>query len=105
MHSNHCLSCKLLFVLFLCIAFISTQAQNQNKIDSLLNVLKRANEDTNKVNILNALGRELSSSNPDTTIILANQALSLSVKAKSKKHIANSYHVMAWADLVKGNYP
>ena len=80
-------------------------AQNpQHKIDSLLNVLKRAKEDTTKANTLNALGRELSNSNPDTSIILANQALSLSEKATSKKHIADSYHVIAQANRVKGNY-
>ena len=98
-------SCKLLFAFFLSAAFlISTQAQSQNKIDSLLNVLKKAKEDTTKVNTLNALGRELLRSNPDTAIILANQALSLSKKAKSKKLIADSYIVIAQADYVMGNY-
>ncbi len=97
---------KLLFVLFLSTAFINTvHALNQNKVDSLLNDLKRAGEDTSKVNTLNALGMELSWSNPDTAIILANQALSLSEKTTSKKHSANSYHVIGWANYVKGNYP
>src|SRR5688572_6340606 len=77
--------------------------QNQHKIDSLLNVLNTTKEDTGKVNILNALGRALSDSNPDTSLILANQALSLSKKAKSKKLIADSYNVIALADYRIGN--
>ncbi len=97
---------KLLLVFFLSTAFInSVHALNQNKVDSLLNVLRRTGEDTIKVNILNALGMELSWSNPDTAIILATQALSISEKATSKKHIAYSYHVIGWANYVKGNYP
>jgi signal transduction histidine kinase len=84
--------------------FISTQAQNQNKIDSLLQVLSTSKEDTNKVKTLNTLGRKLSRINPDTSIILANQALSLSEKLTSKKHIAIAYSVIGWANFVKGNY-
>lgn len=80
-------------------------AQHQQKIDSLLQVLSTAKEDTTKVNTLIALGTALSYSNPDTSIILANQALSLSEKAKSKKHIADSYHAIGLANYGKGNYP
>src|SRR5689334_25207145 len=95
---------KTLFVFFSSVVFfISTQAQNQNKIDSLLNVLKGAKEDTNKVNTLNDLGLELTNNNIDTSIILANQALSLSKNAKSKKHIADSYDVIVLADYRIGN--
>ena len=92
-------------MIFSAACFQPCSAQNpQHKIDSLLQVLKTAKEDTSKVNTLIALGWELRNSNPDTSIILANQALSLSEKARSKKHIADSYHVIAWADFVKGNY-
>lgn len=78
--------------------------QDQKMVDSLLYVLKIAKEDTGKVNTLNALGRALSHSNPDTSIILANQALSLSEKVTSKKHIADSYFIIAVSEFVKGNY-
>ena len=97
---------RLISVLLLCgVLFNSAQAQKQQKIDSLLNVLKTAKEDTNKVNHLYNLGRELLYSNPDTSMILGNQALSLSEKATSKKHIADSYHIIALAYFLKGNYP
>ncbi len=80
-------------------------AQNQNMVDSLLNDLKRAKEDTGKVNTLNALGDEMLYINPDTSIIFANQALTLSEKLKSKKHTADSYLLIACYDNMKGNYP
>jgi signal transduction histidine kinase len=89
---------------FTAASFQICTAQSQNKIDSLLNVLKTAKDDTSKVNTLNALGTELTNSNIDTSIILANLALSLSKKAKSKKHIADSYDVIVLADYRIGNY-
>ncbi|MBK6698944.1 MAG: tetratricopeptide repeat protein [Saprospiraceae bacterium] len=97
---------RLISVLLLCgVLFNAAQAQKQQKIDSLMNLLKTAKEDTNKVNHLYNLGRELMYSNPDTAMILGNQALSLSEKATSKKHIADSYHIIALAYFLKGNYP
>jgi len=48
----------LLFILSFVIA-VDVQAQNQNKIDSLETLLKRAQEDTNKIEILNYLCHEL----------------------------------------------
>jgi two-component system sensor histidine kinase UhpB len=86
------------------ICFQLCAAQDRNKIDSLLNILKTAREDTGKVNTLIDLSRELRSSNPDTSIILATQALSLSQKGTGKKHIADCYHEIALANGVKGNY-
>ncbi|HLG33512.1 MAG TPA: tetratricopeptide repeat protein [Bacteroidia bacterium] len=97
---------KILLLVFSTACLQLCSAQNpQHKIDSLLQVLSTSKEDTGKVNTLNALGMALSNSNPDTSIMLANQALSLSEKAASKKHIADSYHVIALANSVKGNYP
>ena len=77
---------RLISVLFLCgVLFNSAQGQNQQKIDSLLNLLKTAKEDTNKVIYLNDLGDEMVYSDPDTAIILGNQALSLAEKSGDKK--------------------
>ena len=85
---------------FACNAF----GQSQNKIDSLLSVLKGAHEDTGKVIILNALARALSSRNPDTSIILATQALTLAKKVTCKKHTASAYHLIAAAEFLKGSF-
>ncbi len=51
-------------------------AQNK-KIDSLLTLLKTDKPDTTKVKHLNALGWALMNQNPDTAIILGNQALDI----------------------------
>jgi two-component system sensor histidine kinase UhpB len=96
--------CKALLFFLLCAAFFMSQA-TQPKMDSLLNVLRSMKEDTTKVNVLNALRLELCSHNPDTSIILASQALSLSEKVKSKKHIADSYYAIGCTYYEIGNYP
>lgn len=49
----------------------------QNKIDSLLSLIKIDIEDTTKVKHLNDLGWELMYQNPDSAIILGNQALAI----------------------------
>ncbi len=96
---------RLISGLFLCgVLFNSAQAQNQQKIDSLLNVLKTAKEDTGKVNQLNMLGWELMNSNPDTSTLLSTQALQLAEKKQWKKGIANSYNQLGWFNFLKGEY-
>lgn len=93
---------RLISLLFLCgVLFNSVQAQNQQKIDSLLNVLKTAKEDTNKVNRLNAIGWELMNINPDTSILLSTQALQLAEKNQWKKGIANSYNQLGWFNFLE----
>src|SRR5687768_4254714 len=66
---------NLLFCLFLVFSISNAQ---QSKIEALHSLLKRDKPDTNKINHLNDLGWELSYSNPDTSIILGKQALSIS---------------------------
>ncbi len=62
----------LLFSLMIAVQHLSV-AQTRT-IDSLRAALKTAGQDTNKVNILNALSYELLYSNTDTTIYYANLA-------------------------------
>ncbi len=50
----------------------------QNKIDSLLTLIKKDKEDTTKVNHLLDIGDRLVKSRPDTVMVLANEALLLS---------------------------
>ena len=95
----------ILAAVIILVACFQCSAQNQNTIDSLFNILKETEEDTIKVNILINLAWNLSGSNPDTSLILANEALTLSEKIRSKKHIAKSYHEIARANSEKGNYP
>lgn len=80
------------FLLLLFLPVISYgQKQGQSLIDSLLQVYKREETDTQKVNILNNLSYAYSSINPDSSIILAQQALALSEKINWPKGIANAY--------------
>jgi tetratricopeptide (TPR) repeat protein len=80
-------------------------AQNV-KIDSLLNVLKTAKEDTNKVNTLNELSKKLwQTGNFDSAFIHAENAKKLSVKLNSKKGIAIACNSIGVIYFYQGNYP
>jgi two-component system, NarL family, sensor histidine kinase UhpB len=92
-------------VLFLCgVLFNSAQAQNQQMIDSLLNVLKTVKEDTGKVKCIYLLGQEMIDYNPDTSIILSNQALTLAKKINWKKGISTSLGNLGSCYFNKGDY-
>lgn len=77
----------------------------QNKIDSLLFLLKKDSPDTNKVTHLNALGWEYKYRNPDTSYILLSQSLALAKKIKWEKGIANALGNIGGYNLNQGNYP
>lgn len=78
-------------------------AQN-NRIDSLRSMLKSAGEDTNKVNILNALSYELLYSNSDTTIYYATLAKNLSEKLNYTRGTASAYLRLGQAYNNLGSY-
>lgn len=78
-------------------------AQN-NRIDSLRAMLKSAGEDTNKVNILNALSYELLYSNSDTTIYYATLAKNLSEKLNYTRGTASAYLRLGQAYNNLGSY-
>src|SRR5258706_318588 len=68
---------KILIQLFVILCVAEVSFAQQNKIDSLLALLKKDKEDTSKVSHLNSVGRALMYSNPDTSIVLAEQALQI----------------------------
>lgn len=82
---------------------VLAQKQGQERIDSLLFVLINYHStcdytclaDSLKINTLNKLGFELSSQNTDTSLILHNEALNLSLKIKWQLGIGNSYYSLA----------
>jgi len=79
-------------------------AQGQNT-DSLRQAVKSAKDDSTKVNLLNALAWELKYENPDTAILLAEQALSV---AKITKWVPGYYiscNKLGVFNGIKGNYP
>lgn len=78
-------------------------AQN-NPIDSLQAILKTAGQDTNKVNILNALSYELLYSNADTTVYYATLAKNLSEKLNYSRGTASAYLRLGQAYNNLGSY-
>jgi len=76
-----------------------------NKIDSLKTVIQTTDHDTTKIKALNKLGWSLMYSNPDTAIILGNQALELTEKTKDEKSKANTLHNLGAYHYIKSDYP
>src|SRR6187401_1171744 len=81
---------SILFISLLFTSLYYSTAQS-NTADSLLAVLKNAEDDTNKVNTLNILSYELLYSNTDTTIYFATMARDLAEKLGYSKGIASAY--------------
>jgi tetratricopeptide (TPR) repeat protein len=89
----------LLFIITVCIEKQSpAQLQGQERIDSLLRELPKANEDTNKVKLLIDLSHTFYSINPDEGISFGKQGLLLAGKLNWKKGIGNACRTVA------GNY-
>jgi tetratricopeptide (TPR) repeat protein len=74
------------------------QLQGQERLDSLLGQLPKANEDTNKVKLLIDLSHTCYSINPDEGLKFGKQGLALAEKLDWKKGMANSNRTIA------GNY-
>ena len=79
-------------------------AQTTLNKDSLLQQLTTAKEDTNKVNILNALSTNLFVTKTDSALLIANEALKLAQKIGSQKGIGEAYHSLSNCYSVKNNY-
>ncbi|HXB13915.1 MAG TPA: tetratricopeptide repeat protein [Bacteroidia bacterium] len=75
-------------------------------MDSLLNVLKTAKQDTDKVKTLNLLSGKLwKTSRYDTALICADSAQVLAEKLNFKLGMAAAYRNIAIINRYKGNYP
>src|SRR6185503_212551 len=74
------------------------QLQGQERIDSLLGQLPKANDDTNKVKLLVDLSHTFYSINPDDGLKFGQQGLALAEKLEWKKGMANACRTIA------GNY-
>src|SRR5262245_44249276 len=92
----------------LCILVLSHLANyalaQDAKIDSLKALLKTANEDTIKVNILLDLSKRLYSLEPGESIRLGNQANELAEKSGFKKGVAYALKNIGLAYYTKGKY-
>lgn len=82
----------------------AAQAQNQRNIDSLMTLIEASKEDSNKVYYLQDLVREFAYTNPDTAIIIGNQARSLAERLKWKKGISSSLGYLGHCYRSKSDY-
>jgi len=79
---------------------------NSSKIDSLVSELNKKTADTSRISIFNQLANEYrSDGNYDSTIIMANQALALSIKLLNEKGKATAYGILGAAYYHKALYP
>ncbi len=96
-----------LFYRILIIAFVfftSLSLQAKNKVDSLLTRLQQSIHDTDRINTLNELAWSLKYFNPDTAILLCNQALELARKTDWKKGQSTAYRNLGVFNHLKGDY-
>ena len=96
----------LFFVYFLFCLFVSfnISASNNVKIDSLLNILKTAKNDTNKVYLYKKISSKYFNINPDKALIYAQKGLKLSIDLKFDNGIALSHKYKGIAYFYQGSY-
>jgi signal transduction histidine kinase/CheY-like chemotaxis protein len=95
---------KIVFYIFV-LCYLGNVALAQDaKIDSLKALLKTADEDTIKVNILLDLSKRLYSLEPDESIRLGNQANDLAERSGFKQGVAYALKNIGLAYYTKGKY-
>ena len=94
-----------IFLLFIVRAALFAQLQGQAKLDSLLTVLKAANEDSNKVKTLSNIARYYHSVGPLKVFPYTLEALELAKKIKWKEGVATQYDNLGQYTSDTGNYP
>lgn len=95
---------RLLLMVFVFLPFFIS-AQNNREIDSLKNILRSTKQDTTRILTLKILSAKYDLSNPDTSVILSQQAYDLAQKIKWPKGIATSCNGLGTSYFRKGDYP
>ena len=94
----------LLFLLIFSVSHTNSFAQ-KNQIDSLLIVLKKAKDDTNKVNTLNALSSlYINAEASHQADSISQTALILAKQLNYKSGMAASYNTISYACEDQGNF-
>src|SRR3989344_685690 len=81
-----------------------TFGQNTSASDSLKNVLFTTKQDTTRILTLAALAGKLDLSDPDSALMLSQQALKIAQKIDWPKGVATSFNCIATAHFRKGDY-
>src|SRR5687767_5537550 len=99
---------KVLFLtLIICLLFVPNVLAQQTKTDSLLTVIKTAQEDSNKVNTLNLLAKEILSTTGDyvKAAEYCQQAIDLAQRINYKKGNAQALNLLGTTFLYQGDFP
>lgn len=91
-------------LLFICCTVYLYSLAGSTKIDSLLNELKTAKEDTSRVNIMNGLFLELEFYDTLKAKEYVDKALETAIKSDYKKGVALSFLHIGFMNDDKGNY-
>lgn len=91
-------------IILLCIFFIVTAASAQNKRDSLINKIKLAKTDTERIDLQIKLASHLRGSNPDTCFIIVNSILNESKQINYVNGEAKAYHVKGMLLNIQAKY-
>jgi tetratricopeptide (TPR) repeat protein len=91
------------FIALLTILSCHSFSRNK-KIDSLVTYLKTANESPKRADVMAVLAGKLLFSDPDSSFLLANQALATSKKLRYEMGIATANFVIGEINWVTGNY-
>ena len=95
---------KILFLL-LCLLFVSGVFAQKNKADSLAKLLSSEKTDSNKVRLLWQIAGAIDIYQPDTALLLSQQALYLSREIKYQEGQSKSLGALANTFVKIGNYP
>ncbi len=94
---------------FICLFFFSLSAvtalSQQPKVDSMRNLLRIENTDSNRVKLMWQLARDMGGYNPDTAQFLSQQALYLARKINYLEGESRAMGVLANTLVKIGNYP
>jgi two-component system, NtrC family, sensor kinase len=98
------LNLKIVLVVVSCCVWVAAHAQPVSERDSLIKLLRTLPNDTDRVQVLNALGFRYRQSNPDSTYLLANQAYELSLSLQYRPGEARALATKAAAFKFLGDY-
>lgn len=98
-------STTLMILIYISQTLTALSLSGQDRIDSLESTLPNAKKDSNYVRVLNSLAYHYVNINPNKSLDLAKQALTLSKKLKSDYSIASSYNILGLVYDIKSDYP
>lgn len=97
-------SLHLIIVLFFHFNFCEAQRSDQAKIDSMINLLTSAKDDTNKVKLLTEISYSYPYTNPNAGIQYGNEAMQLAKKLNWIEGIASANYAIGGNYINKADY-